>query len=338
MKAWLLDGPEALRLEEFAPTTLSNGMVKVKVEKVLLSTSDYEIYNGTNRRKYPFVFGRNAMGVVSEVFNKEKSKLRKMDRVVIEPYLPCESCAECLAGDYTNCSEMAELGHNCNGLLQNFVDLPYSALHVLPDNLSDEKALFVSYLAFCLNIADSLNLEKGRHIAVFATSKAGLLLAQLVAFYQAVPVLVSNNEELLASAQELGIYYSFNSDQVDVEKEIRTITGGRMCKELVFFANSDYNFKDVFKAASVNANICVAGYSAKESKLSVAQICQKHLKIFGVYNGVGKFSSAINLLVTNTINIDKLVGKTIKFSKLDQELAKSTPEEFAISSKIVVVE
>lgn len=337
MKAWILDEPRKLRLQEFSPTALTENKVKVKIEEVLLSSSDFDIYTGASKRTYPFIFGRNAVGVVSDTGDKSNSLLQKMDRVVIEPYIPCDACNECKEGDYQSCSNMQELGHNCNGLLQNFIDLPYTLIHKLPDNLTTDRALFVSYVAFCLNIVDALNLEKGRHIAIFSSTKTGLILAQLVAYYQAVPVFISNVDALLDMARDMGIFYCFNPENTDVEHEIMMITGGRMCSELVFFSDSDFKMQDVYDAAAVNANICLAGYSSKDSKLSVAQICEKHLKIFGVYNGAGNYSSSINLLVTNTVNVDVLLGDTLSFETLDKSLEQITADELILKSKIIKI-
>lgn len=336
MKAWILENPRQLTLKESAPTALEEEQVKVKIEQVLFTLSDYEIYDGVGKT-YPRVIGRCAVGVVSELYGSANSVLQKLDRVAIEPYIPCEICSECIEGNFENCLDMQELGHNCDGLMQNFIDLPFNLLHKLPDNLSNEKALFVSYVAFCLNVVDALNLEKGRHIAVFASTKTGLVLAQLLAYYQAVPIFISNREELLTAAQNLGIFYCFNPDKVDVEKEVKMVTGGRMCSELVFFSDSDFKMKDVYNAAAKNANICLAGYSNKKSELSVAQICQKHLNIFGVYNGAGNFSSAINLLVTNTVKVDDLIGDTVNFDTLDQELQNIKEDDLVLKSKVVKV-
>lgn len=336
MKAWILEEPRKLCLQESEPTEITENQIKVKVEEVLLTNSDFEIYTGASKRKYPFIMGRNAVGVVSKVMGNNPF-FNKMDRVSIEPYIPCETCDECKNDEYDKCSNMQELGYNCNGLLQNFIDLPYAQLHRLPEKLSTEKALFVPYVAFSLNIIDALNLEKGRHIAIFSSTKTGLILAQLVAYYQAVPVFISNNELLLETARELGIFYSFNPDTVDVENEILAITGGRMCNELVLFSNSSFNMKDVYNVAATNARICLAGYSNRESKLSVAQICRKHLNIFGVYNGAGSYSSAINLLVTETVNVDDLIGETISFDKLDTEIEKISTDDLILKSKIIKI-
>lgn len=338
MKSWILDAPQSLTLQDAPPTVLSPDQVKIKLEEIMITSSDFSIYQGQNKIKYPLVLGRNAVGVVSDRYDKNGTQLQKMDRVVVEPYLPCEACVECLDGDISRCSNMQELGLNSDGVLKNFADLPYTLLHKLPDNLSNERALYTSYVAFCLNVVEALKLEKGRHIAIFSSTRTGIILAQLIAYYQAIPVYISENEELLKLAREMGVFYCFNPNEVSVEKEIMMVTGGRMCKELVFFSNSDFRMKDVYDSAAVNANICLAGYSNKESKLSVAQICQKHLNVFGVFNGAGKFSSAINMLVTETVNVDRLLGDTVSFDTLDASLAKYTDDDFITKSLIVKVD
>ena len=336
MKLWKLQAPKQLELQESEPTVLQENFVKVKVEEVLLSRFDLEYYDGSIKQNYPFVLGRSAVGVISEV--GERSILQKLDRVVIEPFIVCNTCKECLAGDYHKCSELKYMGQNCDGLMQNFVDVHRDQVHHIPDNLSYEQALFVPHVAFGLNIVDALNLEKGRHVTIFASTKTGIILAQLIADYQAVPILISPNEELLDIARSLGIFYCINNKEVDIEREVLTITGGRMCSQLVLFSDSEFSFKDVYSAAAKNAGICLAGISTKDSRLSLAQICQKQLNIFGVYNGVGNFSSAINLLVTGTVKVDRLIGEKIPFNELDKAIAEIQTSDIALKSKIIKVD
>lgn len=338
MKSWKLNAPNKLVLEESEPTVLEENLVKVKIEEVLLSTTDVEMISGASKSQLPIVPGRNAVGVVSEVFDKDKSMLQKMDRVAIEPYWPCENCWACAKGDYDKCCDIKYMGQNCDGLMQDFVTVSKEQVHHLPDNLSDEQALFVAYVAFGLNVVDALDIDKGTHVAIFASTKTGIILAQLVAYYQAVPILVSGNEDLLNTARSLGIFYCVNTENVDVEKEIRTVTGGRMCKELVLFSDSEFSMKDLYAAAATNATICLAGSSNKDSRLSIAQICQKHLTIFCVYNGIGNFASAINLLVTGTVKVDQLIGDTIKFDQLDKAIKDIKAEDLALKSKVIKVD
>jgi threonine dehydrogenase-like Zn-dependent dehydrogenase len=340
MQQWRLVAAKQLELVTEAPSALTEEVnVKVKMEQVLFSKSDYGTFDGSNAKaKFPFVMGVNGVGVVSEIFENSKLLLNKMDRVVVEPYIPCNACNGCLSGEQDACENMLELGVGANGLLQNFIDLPSSVLHVLPDSLSSEKALFVPYVALGLNVMDKLKLAKGSHVAVFASSKTGVIAAQLLNYYQAVPILVSENEDLLAMGRETGIFYTFNPDNCDIEKEVQIITGGRMCREVIYFANSEFNMKDVYNAACFNATICLVGYSNKKSMISVSQIAQKHITINGVYAGIGNFPSAINMLVTGKVNVDKMIGDKLRFDKLDEELQSVTERDVEVVSKIIVID
>lgn len=337
MLKWVLNAPSLMELVENQPQDIDDiNNVKVKIEKVLLSASDYEIYDGTTKTKLPFTFGRNAVGVVSVA--GPDTLLQKMDRVAIEPFIPCSNCYECQDDKPQDCQNMLELGVNTEGLLSNFVNLPSTILHKLPDTLSNEKALFVSYVAMGLNIVDKLNPHKGQHVAVFTSTKVGVIVAQLIAYYQAVPILISDSPEVISAAQKCGIFYCIDSNQKDADKEVQMMTGGRMCKKVVMFANSNFALTKVIATMAFNGKLLIAGYGNKDSKLSLQQILQKHITVMGVYNGCGNFPAAINMLVTNTVNVDMMYDQTLQFSTLDKQLADLDKSTLLSHSKIINVD
>ena len=339
MRAWTLIGPKQLNMVTNEPSVLTEETnVKVKMEQVLFATTEYNMYEAGLGKKGSLVLGRNGVGVVSETFGS-KALLNKMDRVVIEPYVPCNACVNCQEQNYRDCEAMQELGVNANGLLQDFVDLPSTILHKLPDSISTERALFVPTVATCLNVVDALQITPGLHVAVFASTKAGLIVAQLLSHYQALPVLISDSNEIIQLAKSLNVYYTINTNECDdVAREVQVITGTRMCKSVVYFSDSSFNMREVYSVSAFNAKVCLVGYGSKESKISVTQIANKHLTLFGVYNGCGKFPNAINLLVTDSINVDFMVGEKISFDSLDKRLLKvADADEFEVHYKIVTI-
>ena len=339
MRAWALVGPKQLNMVTQQPSVLTEETnVKVKMEQVLFATTEYNTYESGVGKKSSLVLGRNGVGVVSETFDS-KALLSKMDRVVIEPYIACNSCVNCQDQNYRDCEAMQELGVNANGLLQDFVDLPSSILHKLPDALKTERALFVPTVATCLNVVDALQVTPGMHVAVFASTKSGLIVAQLLSHFQALPVLISDSNEIIQLAKSLNVYYTINTNDCDdVAREVQVITGTRMCKRVVYFGDSNFNMREVYSVAAFNAKVCIAGYGSKESKISVSQIANKHLTIFGVYNGCGKFPNAINLLVTDSINVDFMVGEKIAFDNLENRLSRvADADEFEVHYKIVTI-
>ncbi len=339
MKKWVLSGEQKIVLENNPPSTLTPEKdVKVRIEEVLLGKFDLALFHGQAKTKYPMILGKYAVGVVSDVFNPETSPFQKMNRVVVEPFISCHQCANCKNDDEPNCLKMQELGYNADGLLVDFCDLPQTCLHKLPDSLNNTKALFVPYVAFCLNVIDSLKIEKGSHVAVYSSSKIGIIASELLKYYQCVPIFVSDNEDALKRAKELGIFYAFNPNTTDVEQEIVMATGGKLCDEVIYFANSRTSLKEVLNICAFHATICIGGYNTSSGSLNLSQITKKHLNITGIYNGCGNYPSAINLIATNKVSVNELIDRDVHFSTLDEELKLIQPEDIGYKSVRILVD
>ncbi|MEG2014413.1 MAG: alcohol dehydrogenase catalytic domain-containing protein [Clostridia bacterium] len=339
MKGWRLVGNKKLEFFSEEPTELTEHMVKVKIEKAQLSNLDKMIYDGERAVALPLVMGRNAVGVVSRLYDDNSGRLAKMDKVVIESFLPCFDCSACADNRSQYCENMVELGVNTDGIYQNFVDLSEAVLHKLPDSISMENALFVGNVAFCINILDNLNVKKGQHMAIYSNSKEGVILGQLASYYQAIPILISENDKILELARKYGVFYTINSNVKNVSNEVLTITGGRMCSKIIYMANSEYSIKDILECSAVNGTVCIGGYaSGKTTLLSLSHIIENHLNIIGTYNGYGSYPTAINLISTGKVSVDFMYGEQVPFDKLDEALANFPEEDLSGKVKIVTID
>ncbi len=261
-----------------------------------------------------------AVGVVSETL--DNTLLTKMDRVLIESSIPCGACHNCTSGNSHMCANACELGRTCDGMLSNFIDIPSSQLHRLPDQLSYDQALVVPYVSLGINIMDTLQLHKGEHVAVMANSRMGLIVAQLISYYKAVPILISNDENMLDIAKNnLGIFYTFNSNTCDINREIQIVTGGRMCSEVVYLASSGYTIDKCLEVASLGATLCLSGNAHTDSCLSVSTITANRLNITGVYTDAGNYQTAINLIITGQVNIEDIQLTHVPFASADTAIA-----------------
>lgn len=337
MLQWQLVAPQQLKLTNNQPTKLTETLnAKVKLERILFSQGDYSQYCSKDTQ-HPKVLCRYGAGVVSEVL--EGSMLTKMDRVLIEHYITCGNCSQCLADNPSLCESIIERGVNYDGLMSNFVDVNSRQLYKLPDSLSFDKALFVPYVALGLNILDSLQLTKGQHVAIFASTKLGLILAQLISYYKAVPILISDNANIIDIAtNKLGVFYAFDSNQCDITRKIQVVTGGQMAAEVIYLLNSNYTLSDCVDVASSNATICLTGWSEHNSSIDTNSIVAKHLKLHGIYNGIGNYPSAINLIVTNKVIVDDMIGQHLNFDTLDEQLKNTKMEQGEIASLIIDVD
>jgi Zn-dependent alcohol dehydrogenases len=233
MKAWRLNGPEQLEMISDTSASVDNpSLVKVKIEMCDLSYTDKINYDkGTSK---PTILGRHGVGLISEVFD-ENCFLKKSDRVVIDPMMPCGNCFDCKTGNNKNCMYKYRLGVNCDGLQTDFITLPIESVHKLPLTIPFETAMFTEYVAMAINIINKIDIEKGDHVAILASNKIGNIVGQLVAYYQGIPVIIDDNESALTAARDAGVNYTFNTNKSDVVDEVFSITGGRMCEKSRLF-------------------------------------------------------------------------------------------------------
>jgi threonine dehydrogenase-like Zn-dependent dehydrogenase len=102
-------------------------------------------------------------------------------RVCGEINIVCGECEECLAGRSTHCLRRTTLGiHNRHGCFAELLTLPLRNLHLVPDSVSDEQAVFAEPLAAALEILEQVHLRPTDRVLVVGEGKLGNLVAQVL--------------------------------------------------------------------------------------------------------------------------------------------------------------
>lgn len=100
-------------------------------------------------------------------------------RVVGEINLACGHCEWCARGMGRHCPTRTVLGIVKHpGAFQEYFTLPERNLHVLPEEISTDQAVFVEPLAAAFEILDQAAIPAGATVAVQGDGKLGLLIAQ----------------------------------------------------------------------------------------------------------------------------------------------------------------
>src|SRR5262245_46119651 len=102
-------------------------------------------------------------------------------RVVGEINLACRRCDWCRRGLGRHCPTRKVLGIvEHPGAFREFLTLPEVNLHVVPEKISNEVAVFAEPLAAAYEILDQATLPRSAEIAVLGDGKLGLLAAQVL--------------------------------------------------------------------------------------------------------------------------------------------------------------
>jgi threonine dehydrogenase-like Zn-dependent dehydrogenase len=102
-------------------------------------------------------------------------------RVVGEINLACGTCSRCRRGMGRHCAARSVLGIVRHpGAFSEFLTLPERNLHVVPDSIPAEVAVFTEPVAAACEILDQVPMPCGSPVAVLGDGKLGLLVAQVL--------------------------------------------------------------------------------------------------------------------------------------------------------------
>lgn len=199
MKAIYYDG--TLGFSEIYPTPeRGSGEVLVQVLAAGICRTDLEIAKGY--MDFEGILGHEFVGVVATC--DEAEWMGK--RVVGEINCGCGRCAYCLGGLERHCPERSVLGIvGRDGAFAETLVLPERNLHLVPDSLADEEAIFVEPLAASLEILEQMPVRPTDRVAVLGDGKLGLLIAQVIHRIGCDLVVVGRHREKLSILTERGI-------------------------------------------------------------------------------------------------------------------------------------
>ncbi|PYT62910.1 MAG: alcohol dehydrogenase [Acidobacteria bacterium] len=191
---------------------LRKGWALVRVRLAGICNTDVEILRGYHDfRGTP---GHEFVGEVAEVRGLSESERKEWlgRRVCGEINVSCSGygylpiCEFCKRGLKTHCARRTVLGIVAHdGAFAEYLALPLENLRVVPDSVSDEKAVFVEPLAAACEVLQQVDVKKFQTAAVLGDGKLAQLIGRVLR--TAVPrvVMYGKHEKKLALTRRAGI-------------------------------------------------------------------------------------------------------------------------------------
>jgi len=222
VQALVYDG-EALRLREDYPRPVSPpGEALVRVRLAGICNTDLEIVRGY--MGFRGVLGHEFVGTVEEA--EDRSLIGQ--RVVGEINAYCGECPTCRAGRPTHCPNRTTLGiWGRDGAFAEYLTLPVRNLHVVPEGISDEEAVFTEPLAAALEILEQVHLRPTDRVVVLGDGKLGLLVAQALALMGCDLLAVGRHREKLAILARRGIPTALEAEAEGLAADVVVECTGR---------------------------------------------------------------------------------------------------------------
>ena len=191
---------------------LRPGWALIRVRLAGICNTDIEILRGYHAfRGTP---GHEFVGEVAEVagVSGETKKHWLGKRVAGEinascsAYGYCPSCDFCKRGLKTHCARRTVLGIVAHdGAFAEFLTLPLENLHLIPANVSDEKAVFIEPLAAACQILDQLDIRQFPAAALLGDGKLAQLIACVLQAAGTRVTMYGKHASKLALASRVGV-------------------------------------------------------------------------------------------------------------------------------------
>jgi 2-desacetyl-2-hydroxyethyl bacteriochlorophyllide A dehydrogenase len=223
--------------------------------------------------------------------------------VVGEINIGCGQCALCKSGLSKHCRQRRVLGiKNHHGAFAEFVSLPVANLHVIPDHVPDEKAVFAEPVAAAARILEQVNIDPNNNVLVIGAGRLGLLIAQVVNTFQCQLRVVVRHDKQRQILKQFGISAIDDHQLPNSEADI-----------VIEASGSPSGLQSAIKAVKPTGTIVLKSTHAGETSFNFARIVVDEINIIG--SRCGSFEAALKLFEDNQIDPTPLISHQFSLSQ-----------------------
>lgn len=257
----------------------------VKITLASICSSDLHIKHGSVPKAKPGVIvGHEMVGEVVEIGAGVKN-FKPGDRVIVNVETFCGQCFYCQRGFVNNCTDENggwALGCRIDGGQAEYVRVPFAdqGLNHIPDNVSDEQALFTGdILATGYWGAEIANIQAGDTVVILGAGPTGLCVAMCAALYHpAHLVVIDIDDSRLQLVRENHLAnLALNSERDDIFTIISELTDGRGADVVLEVAGGNDTFQLAWQLARPNATVCIVALYEEPQQLPLPDMYGKNL-------------------------------------------------------------
>jgi L-iditol 2-dehydrogenase len=302
MKAWVLDGPEQLRLVEKPVPQPGPAEVLVRVDAVAICGTDVEILThglpawiqGGLPFNKNFTPGHEYMGTVVKL-GAGVDEYAIGDRIAVEVHAGCGRCERCRMGMYTACLNYGlnydghDKGHRANGFTTDGGFAQYAVNHVntlihVPDGMSDEEATLIVTAGTAMYGIDALGgLIAGESLVVTGPGPIGLMSVAVGKALGAQPVILTGTRDArLNLGLKLGADHVINIGKENPVEAVKRITGGKGVHYVMECSGAPNALNEAMDMVNRGGRICLAAFPGKPVPVDLAKLVRNNIYLYGI--------------------------------------------------------
>lgn len=282
---------KSLQLDRSYPSPKADDKTAVvRVRLAGICSTDLQIFKGY--MGFQGVPGHEFIGVVSEGPAELLGR-----RVVGEINFACGRCELCARGLGRHCPERRVMGIlGADGSFAEYVAVPAKNLHLVPDSLADEAAVFTEPLAAAFEILEQIEPMPRDEVLVLGDGKLGLLCAQVLSLTGARVAVLGKHENKLDILRKLGIQTALLSHWRP-----------RLADIVVEATGSTSGLKRALALVRPRGTLVLKSTLAVDHTLSLAPLVINEITVVG--SRCGLFPPVLTALAEKSVTVTPLIDK-----------------------------
>lgn len=306
MKATCFDGKNMKYDENYPDPKPGEALVRVNLAGIC--GTDLEILDGY--MAYDGILGHEFVGTVEKSDNP--GLIGK--RVVGEINAGCGACESCERGMDRHCPNRTVLGIlKRDGAFAEFLSLPEKNLHVIPDSITDEQAVFVEPLAAAFEIKEQVSLQPQWSVAVVGDGRLAQLIIQVLKLTCPNLTCFGRHPSKLVSLVNGGIKIKIGIEPSDEQSFDLAVEA----------TGSNSGFGDAMKLIKPRGTVILKSTIASRENLDLTPAVVNEITLIG--SRCGLFKPAIDALASGIVSVDSMIDSTFpleQFSKAIEHAKK----------------
>ena len=288
MRALHWDGQNLRVQEQYPAPQASDERALVRVRLAGVCSTDLQLLKG-----YMDFRGVPGHEFVGEVHEGPAEWMGK--RVVAEINFGCGRCEACGRGMQRHCPTRQVMGIlGADGSFAEYLAVPLTNLHPVPDSVPDEAAVFTEPLAAAFEILEQVPVKPGIRTVVLGDGKLGLLCAFVLHQAGAAVTVVGRHDTKLALARKAGMRAVNLSDWQSQAAEL-----------VVEATGSPTGLQRAMAAVRPRGTLVLKSTLAENHTLSLAPLVINEVTVVG--SRCGLFPPALDALAHNRIPVAALI-------------------------------
>jgi 2-desacetyl-2-hydroxyethyl bacteriochlorophyllide A dehydrogenase len=330
----VLAAPRGFRIETVPDPVAGAGEVLVRVRAAGICGTDYRIWTGERRVRYPLIPGHEFIGDVVAT-GPGVTRVLSGDRVAIEPNWGCGACDLCREGRGNLCRERTAVGIDRDGGFAELAVLPERACWPAPVDLPSDVLLFAEPLAVVVRAVARAEPRPGETAAVVGAGTLGLLALQVLRARGCHVLVVGRTERRLGLARELGADRTVAGAGEIVAEAARRLAGRDGVDLVVETAGTAEAVELTLGQVGVvrpGGRVVLTGLPHEAARIEFFWVVRREIDIRGSMIYRDEFGEAVALLAEGRVQVERLLTHRFPLTGIDAALsAHRDPESIKVA-------